>query len=78
MQTVLVKFKQMKSQANILNAVISPCTASVPGLRLQLVFRTLQQVKLMHSKRCISMLKWQCWKIIVRNRMYVTYTKWLV
>jgi len=46
METILIKFTQIKCRASLLNAIILPCTSSMPGLELQFFFRTLQKVKL--------------------------------
>jgi len=59
MRTVLVKFKSIKCEPSLCNAIILLCATSVPGLMLQLVFRTLQKVKLIWQK-CFPMVKWQC------------------
>jgi len=34
MRTTLVKFKQIKCEARLLNAIISPCATSMPALGL--------------------------------------------
>jgi len=56
MWTVLVKFERIKRKAGLLIAIISPCATSMPGLGLQLVFRTSQKVKLT-LQNYISMVK---------------------
>jgi len=63
MYTILVKFTRIKCRTSLLNAIILPCTTSMPGLGLQFVFRTLQKVKLTWQKY-ISMVKWQCSKVM--------------
>ena len=54
---------QIKCRARLLNAIILPCTTSMPGLRLQFDFRTLQKVKLTWQKYT-SMVKWQCYDVM--------------
>jgi len=63
MQTVLVNIIQIKCKAGLLNGIILPCTTSMPGLRLQFVFRTSQRVKLIWQNY-IPMVKWQCSKVM--------------